>query len=64
MATIATRTLETKREWLIATILALAIPCSAQLGVIMALLAEHPRGLMIWCGCAGCFILTGFQPPA
>ncbi|MGI6087712.1 MAG: ferrous iron transport protein B [Kiritimatiellia bacterium] len=62
MATIVTRTLETKRERLIATILlALAIPCSAQLGVIMALLAEHPRGLMIWCGCVGgVFILTGF----
>ncbi len=62
MATIVTRTLETRRERLIATLLlALAIPCSAQLGVILALLAEHPRGLMIWAGwVGGVFLLTGY----
>ncbi len=51
MATMVTRILETPRERLIATfLLALAIPCSAQLGVIMALLASHPGALMIWAG--------------
>lgn len=49
MATLVTRILETPRERLIATfLLALAIPCSAQLGVIMALLASHPGALLIW----------------
>lgn len=51
MATMTTRTLETKRERIIATILmALTIPCSAQLGVIMALLSSHPLTLWIWLG--------------
>ncbi|MEJ2420604.1 MAG: ferrous iron transport protein B [Acidobacteriota bacterium] len=49
MATMVTRTLETKRERLIATfLLALAIPCSAQLGLIMALLAGHPAAMVLW----------------
>ena len=49
MATIVTRTLETRRERVIATLLlALAIPCSAQLGVILALLAGNPKALAIW----------------
>lgn len=49
MATIVTRTLETKRERMIATfLLALAIPCSAQIGVTMGLLAEHPGALAAW----------------
>ncbi|WP_218778005.1 ferrous iron transport protein B [Thermococcus litoralis] len=49
MATIVTRTLETKRERVIATfLLALAIPCSAQLGVILALLASNSKALAIW----------------
>lgn len=49
MATIVTRTLETKRERIIATfLLALAIPCSAQLGVIFALLANNPKALALW----------------
>ena len=43
MATMVTRTLETVRERIIATLLALAIPCSAQLGVIMALLSKAPE---------------------
>jgi len=38
MATMVTRTLETRRERVLATLLlALAVPCSAQLGVILAL---------------------------
>ncbi len=49
MATMVTRILETRRERVIATfLLALAVPCSAQLGVIMALLSPHPRALIIW----------------
>lgn len=49
MATMVTRTLETTRERIIATVLlALAIPCSAQLGVILGLLAEVPGALMVW----------------
>lgn len=49
MATIVTRTQETKRERVIATLLlALAIPCSAQLGVIFALLAPSPMTLLVW----------------
>jgi ferrous iron transport protein B len=49
MATMVTRTLETTRERVIATVLlALAIPCSAQLGVILALLAGVPGTLLVW----------------
>ena len=49
MATMVTRTLETRRERNIATMLmALTIPCSAQLGVIMALLSQHPKSIWIW----------------
>ncbi len=49
MATMVTRTLPTKRERIIATLLlALAIPCSAQMGVIFALLGDNPLGLIIW----------------
>ena len=49
MATIVTRTLETKRERVIATILlALAIPCSAQLGVILGILSGNFMVTLIW----------------
>ena len=49
MATVVTRTQETKRERVIATLLlALAVPCSAQLGVIFAIMTHSPVGLMIW----------------
>lgn len=62
MATMVTRTLPTKRERIIATILlALAVPCSAQLGVILSLLEGNPRGLLIWAGIVGLvFLLIGF----
>jgi ferrous iron transport protein B len=51
MATIVTRTLETKRERIIATLLlALAIPCSAQLGVILGMVAENPGAMAVWAG--------------
>jgi ferrous iron transport protein B len=49
MATIVTRTLETKRERVIATLLlALAIPCSAQLGVLLGIMAGNPFATLIW----------------
>ncbi len=52
MATMVTRTLETTRERIIATVLlALTIPCSAQLGVIMSLLSKYPGALAVWGGC-------------
>jgi ferrous iron transport protein B len=62
MATIVTRILETKRERLLATfLLALAIPCSAQLGVIMSLLGKSAAGFWIWVGVvSGVFLLVGF----
>ncbi|PNU19753.1 ferrous iron transport protein B [Geothermobacter hydrogeniphilus] len=62
MATIVTRTLETRRERVIATLLlALAIPCSAQLGVILGLLSAAPGALLVWSLCLlGIFLLIGF----
>lgn len=57
MATMVTRTLESRREKVIASfLLALAIPCSAQLGVILGLLSGHPGALLLWAG----FILLIF----
>ncbi len=59
MATIVTRTLETRRERLISTLLlALAIPCSAQLGVILGLLGSDPRLLLIWGSVVAAIFLT------
>jgi ferrous iron transport protein B len=62
MATMVTRTLETVRERIIATLLlALAIPCSAQLGVILALLSKAPGALAVWSVCLLLiFLLIGF----
>ncbi len=62
MATIVTRTLETKRERLIATLLlALAIPCSAQLGVLFAIMAGNPMATLIWALVVVLvFLLVGF----
>jgi ferrous iron transport protein B len=61
MATIVTRTLETRRERVLATLLlALAIPCSAQLGVIIAVLSGSPAALGVWAGMLlGTFLLVG-----
>jgi ferrous iron transport protein B len=52
MATLTTRVLESKRERLLVTLLlALAIPCSAQLGVVVGLLAGISfTATLIWCG--------------
>lgn len=62
MATMVTRTLPTKRERVISTmLLALAVPCSAQLGVILALLAGKPLAMLIWAGVVGLiFLFIGF----
>jgi len=61
MATMVTRTLESKRERVIATLLlALAIPCSAQLGVILALLSGVPGALGVWIAAmTAVFLLVG-----
>ena len=50
MATLTTRVLETKRErLLVIMLLALAIPCSAQLGVVMGILAGVSfSAMLIW----------------
>ena len=62
MATMVTRVLETKRERIIATLLlALAVPCSAQLGVILGILSGKPGALIIWAlFITGIFLLIGF----
>jgi ferrous iron transport protein B len=62
MATIVTRTLETKRERVLSTLLlALAIPCSAQLGVILAILAANPLATITWASVIGTtFLLIGY----
>lgn len=61
MATVVARTLETRRERLIATLLlALAIPCSAQLGLILSLLSAFPLALAVWALCiAAVFLAVG-----
>ncbi|MDT8444990.1 MAG: ferrous iron transport protein B, partial [Desulfuromonadales bacterium] len=61
MATVVTRTLESTRERIIATLLlALAIPCSAQMGVILGLLSGVPGALMVWtASMVGVFLLVG-----
>ncbi len=62
MATIVTRTQEMRRERVITTLLlALAIPCSAQLGVIFAILSGNGLALLIWGGViALVFLLVGY----
>ncbi|MCW3489141.1 ferrous iron transport protein B [Dethiobacter alkaliphilus] len=61
MAVLVTRTLESVRERFIATfLLALAIPCSAQLGLILALLSAEPAFLLIWvCVVGAIFLFAG-----
>ncbi|VAX29517.1 Ferrous iron transport protein B [hydrothermal vent metagenome] len=63
MAVMTTRILETKRDRLIATfLLALAVPCSAQLGVILGMLgALSLKATIIWVGVVlGVLFVSGF----
>ena len=63
MAVMTTRILETRRDRIIATfLLALAIPCSAQLGVILGMLgALSLKATIIWMGAVlGVLFLSGF----
>lgn len=59
MATMTTRILETRKERLITTVLlALAIPCSAQLGVLLAMMATlSPVGAVVWLAIVGSVLL-------
>ncbi len=61
MATIVTRVQETERERIITTLLlALAIPCSAQLGVIFGILSGNVAALLLWGGSVGVvFLMVG-----
>ncbi len=60
MATLTTRVLETRRERLLTILLlALAVPCSAQLGVVMGLLAGISLGAtLIWTGVVAAVFLS------
>ncbi len=63
MAVMTTRILETKRDRIIATfLLALAVPCSAQLGVILGMLgALSLKATLIWLGAVlGVLFAAGF----
>ncbi|MFQ5604896.1 MAG: ferrous iron transport protein B [bacterium] len=63
MATLTTRILETRKERVLVTLLlALGIPCSAQLGVILGLLSGlTPSAVFIWLACiSGVLILVGY----
>jgi ferrous iron transport protein B len=62
MATMTTRILPTRKERLLATLLlALGVPCSAQLGVLLAMLAAVPLSAgLVWLGSvAGVMIAVG-----
>ena len=63
MATLTTRILPTKKERVLATLLlALGVPCSAQLGVILAMLAAVPvaAGAVLVAAVAGVMITVGW----
>ncbi len=63
MATMTTRILETRKERVIATmLLALAVPCSAQLGVLLAMMASlSAAGALVWLGVVvGVVFLVGW----
>lgn len=62
MATLSTRILETRKERIMVTLLlALGVPCSAQLGVILGMLSQvGSTGVLIWGGVvAGTMMLVG-----
>jgi ferrous iron transport protein B len=60
MATLTTRILPTKKERVLATLLlALGVPCSAQLGVILAMLAAVPASAaFVWAGSVAAVMLS------
>jgi ferrous iron transport protein B len=60
MATMTTRILESRKERLVTTmLLALAIPCSAQLGVLLALMAAlSPSGALVWLALMGAVLVA------
>jgi len=63
MATMTTRVLESRKERLVTTmLLALAVPCSAQLGVLLALMAAlSAGGALVWMGImVGVILLVGW----
>ena len=63
MATLTTRILETRKERLIITLLlALGVPCSAQLGVILGMFSDiGPAATITWVGIiAGVILAVGF----
>ncbi len=63
MATLTTRILPTKKERVLATLLlALGVPCSAQLGVILAMLAAVPfaAGAIWFAAVAGVMVTVGW----
>ncbi len=55
-----TRTLETKKDRILVTLLlALGVPCSAQLGVVLGMLAGlDARATLIWTGVEGAVLLV------
>ncbi len=62
MATVTARIMPTRKERLLVTfLLALAVPCSAQLGVIMGMLGSVSlSGILVWSGAVlGMLILSG-----
>jgi ferrous iron transport protein B len=63
MATLTTRILETRKERLIVTLLlALGVPCSAQLGVILGMLSDvGPAATVTWLALlSGVILLVGY----
>ncbi|MBI5877432.1 MAG: ferrous iron transport protein B [Chloroflexi bacterium] len=63
MATMTTRTLETKKDRILVTLLlALGVPCSAQLGVVLGMLGGlDARATLIWTGVvAGVLLAVGW----
>ena len=63
MATLTTRVLETKKERILVTLLlALGVPCSAQIGVMLGMFSGlPPKAAVIWGGVViGSMIVVGF----
>jgi ferrous iron transport protein B len=63
MATLTARMMETRKERILVTfLLALGIPCSAQIGVMVGMFADLPfKALLIWLGVvAGSILSVGF----